>query len=269
MPQASSDEMDQAKFVFQGTVKKTRGTTMKAIPASDRTVIVRVDKLIHAADAFSDYAGREITVQLATNESVKANQTFIFFTNGWVVGEGLAVQSVGHRDATPSAVASLAAHPEDPVRSLKTREAVKRASAADLIVSGRVSSVRLPAHEATARATAMASGRTSEQISEHAPLWQEAVIDIDEVHKGDHSKKQVVVLFPSSTDVRWHNAPKFQAGQEGVFLLHKDQPAVRAAAVLAPTAEATGYTALHEADIQPLDELSHLTAASVESNGKK
>src|SRR5437016_3300553 len=118
---------------------------------------------------------------------------------------------------------------------------MEQAAAADLIVSGRVTAVRLPAAESQARATATAGGGTAERISEHAPLWQEAVIQIDDVHKGQHAKKLVVVRFPASTDVRWRHAPKFQVGQEGVFLLHKKQ-LTGAPTDMAATLEPDEYT---------------------------
>ncbi len=267
----SQDLTGQAKFVFQGTVQKMKSVAFKEVPVSDRTVVVRVDQLIHAPEVLRDYVGRDVTVQLAPGEKVAKGETLIFYTNGWTFGEGLALQSVGHKEATPSTVSALALHPGDPVASLHAREALAQAADADLIVSGRVSAVRLPPEEATARAAAMTSGRTTDRISEHAPLWQEAVIDIDEVHKGSHPEKHVVVKFPSSTDVRWHNAPKFHAGQEGVFLLHKGQVAARAirAAGAAAAAPAQGYTALHFEDFQPFDELPRIKLATEARSRKR
>jgi hypothetical protein len=258
----SEELAEKAKFVFQGTVQKLKATTSAEVPSSDRTVVVRVDRVVHAPDSLADYAGQEITVQLAPGEKVKAGQTFVFYTNGWVFGDSIAVQSVGHEEAKPTMMAALSSHPNDPVRSLETREAITQASNADLIVTGRVAAVRLPGQEALARATAMASGRTSERISEHAPLWQEALIDVDEVHKGSHRRKQVVVRFPSSTDVRWYKAPKFQPGQEGVFMLHKEQlPGGRAMAAAIGVGPEE-YTALDPADVQPLDELPRIRSAT-------
>jgi len=168
----------QAKFIFQGTVRRVRAATMREVPVTDNTVVVRVDRLIHAPEALTDYAGQEITVQLGAGE-VEQGQTYVFYANGWVFGDSLAVQSLGHEAATAPAVARLSSHPDDPVRSLASHEAHIQATQADLIVTGHVSAIRLPAAEVTARTTAMASGQTTERISEHAPLLQEAVIDID------------------------------------------------------------------------------------------
>jgi hypothetical protein len=268
MPPPSRTEQlaSQAKFVFQGTVNKVKAATMADVPVSDRTVVVRVDRVIQAPEVLRNHAGHEITVQLAPKEEpVKPKQTAVFYTNGWIFGDSIAVQSVGHENATPTAMAALSHHPEDPVQSLHTREALGQAAAADLVVTGRVAAVRLPAAEAQARATAATGGRTGERISEHAPLWQEAVIDVDQVHKGQGQPKQVVIRFPASTDVRWYKAPKFHTGQEGVFLLHKEQlkgpAAVAATTATAPALTAQEYTALHPADFQPLDQLPQIMLA--------
>jgi len=259
----SGSLIEQARFVFQGTVKKVKATTLKSVPASDRTIIVRVDRVIQSPEALSDYAGHDVTVQMAPGEKVRPGETLIFYTTGWIFGDSLAVQSVGHEEATAPRVAAMSAHPEDPVSSLHAHAAVTQALRADLIVTGRVSSVRVPAVEAAARAKAQAGSGTAERISEHAPMWQEAVIDVDETHKGRERRKQVVVRFPNSTDVRWYHAPKFHAGQEGIFLLHKQQvPAAKAKAASFAALKTPEYTALDPSDFQPLEQLSQIRLAA-------
>ena len=253
--------ISQARFVFQGTVKNLRASTLKAVPATSRTIVTRIDRVIQSPETLSGYAGHDVTVQLAPGERVRPGQTLIFYTTGWIFGDSLAVQSLGHEEATTTKVAAVAAHPEDPVRSLHAHEAMTQASRADLIVTGRVSSVRVPAAEVQARAKA--TGGTTERISEHAPIWQEAVIKVDGTHKGRERRKQVVVRFPSSTDVRWYHAPKFQAGQEGVFLLHKQQiSAVKAKAASLTALKPEEYTALNPGDFQPLDQLPQIRLAA-------
>jgi len=258
---SSPKQDDRADFVFQGTVTAANASAMKEVPATERTVIVRVDRLIQSPESLSDYAGQEITVQIADGKQVLPGQTLVFHTHGWVFGEGLAVQSIKEEESSPSVIASMSSHADDPVANLAFSAAKQQADAADLVVTGHVSAVRLPDAEVSARATNAASGRTTERISEHAPLWQEAVVDIDQVHKGQHSKKQVVIRFPSSTDVKWRNAPKFRTGQEGVFLLHKDQmpkSAVASLALGAAPLDEDQFTALQPADFQPLDQLPRL-----------
>jgi hypothetical protein len=266
---ATQPAPEQANFVFQGTVQQLKATTMpEEVPATSRTAVVRVDRIIRSPEALSDYAGRDITVEMVPSAKVTQSQVLIFHTNGWVFGEGLAVRAIRQEPATATGVAALAAHPDDPVRTLQTRDLDAQAQAADLIVSGRVAAIRLLEGEAEARATlSTAPTGGTRRISEHDPLWQEAVVQVDAVHKGTHPSKQVVVRFPSSTDVRWYHAPKFRAGQEGVFLLHKEQlapgtGAATAEAVSVPALGAGEYTALSQSDVQPLDELPNILRAT-------
>ena len=74
--------------------------------------------MIESPETLSDYAGHDITVNLAPGERDRQGERLIFHTTGWIFGDSLAVQSLGHAEATPSKVAAAAAHPEDPVRSL-------------------------------------------------------------------------------------------------------------------------------------------------------
>jgi hypothetical protein len=108
-------------------------------------------------------------------------------------------------------------------------------------------------------------------VSEHDPHWREAVIAVDDVHKGRDAKRDIVIRFPASTDVRWYRAPKFQAGQKGFFMLHdtlvttRKRRAGRGARALAPGAadvEATEhvYTALSPMDFQPYHESGGIRA---------
>ena len=104
------------------------------------------------------------------------------------------------------------------------------------------------------------AGSPTGPITEHEPQWREAIIQVDEVLKGTHQEKQVVVRFPGSTDVMWHGAPKFEPGQQGYFILHQAESkksrtkAAKKQRGKARGAEAEPYLALDSADFQPHDE---------------
>jgi hypothetical protein len=131
----------------------------------------------------------------------------------------------------------------------------RRIDEAHTVVSGRVTALRAPAlSKASARATS--GGR----ISEHAPLWQDAVVDVSGVFKGPKQKK-VVVRFPSSTDVRWRNAPRFRKGQQGTWLLQPASPLpVTGKATAAAAAPSGYYTALDPNDFHPAAQASVVRA---------
>jgi hypothetical protein len=240
---------ESAKFVFHGTVKRSGAANLKVIKDTARTVIVTVDKVIRAPKAFATFAGRDVTVQLAQGERVKKGQRALFHTNSWIFGENLAVQSLGH-DPVPSAAAAAKAPSIDPAHAAAHERIRGRFAAAPVVISGKVIAVGMPGPRVgAARATP-----EPVRISEHEPLWREAVVEVQEVHKGTVGKRQVVLRFPNSTDVRWHHAPKFAVGQQGVFSLRQDDVSGHATGVAASSFAAdTAYTALHDVDFQPAD----------------
>jgi len=247
-PRRRSEAMRDAAFVFKGTVQKVPGATMASVPVDDTTAIVRVDQILRAPEALAGLTGDVITVKLTERARPKRGEQAIFHTTGWLVGDGIAVRSLGHTDVD-SAAASRAAHPRDPVAAKAARDLERHRDDADLVVTGRVTAVRMPAEPPRRAATVKARA----PISEHAPAWREAIIDVHDVHKGAGSPKRLVVRFPSSTDVRWAAVPKFHPGQRGVFLLH---------AVAGRGVGKTRYEALHRDDFRPLDPLAQATKAS-------
>jgi len=274
MPRRSSvpGTTEQARFVFKGTVRRLKASTVRDVPASARTAVVRVDDIVYAPEALSDQLGHDITVLSTGRKPLQVGQQAIFYVNSGIFGESVAVVSLDHRAAegVPAAM-TAAAVGVSPARQLANRDALARFQQADVVVSGTVVSVSLPAGAAragTARASARAAvavtpaGTTSTApVSEHDPVIHDAEIEVAAVHKGRHTSSKVKVRFPASTDVKWYRAPKFHVGQEGFFMLHKDEaataarPAVRAAAVAVATdVSKAGFTALHPADVQPFDD---------------
>lgn len=259
-------------FVFKGTIKKLKSATMKGVPVDDRTVVVTVNQIIEAPPALADYNGQDITVQLGGRQKVRVGQELIFHTTSWIFGDSIAVRSLTEEPVTDRTAAMLSAA-DDPVERRAQREKRDRFDAADLVVSGKVVAVRLPAE--TAKRSGAASLDASDRapggpVSEHDPKWREAVIQVDEVHKGIHKKKQVVLRFPASKDVMWYGAPKFHPGQQGFFMLHKSKTekpkakrgrkrprkgVVEEAAVADSEVGITeAYTALDQTDFQPYNE---------------
>lgn len=247
----------QVTFVFKGTVLKLKAATMSDIPLTDRTAVVRVDEVIDAPEALSQYAGQEITVQVGGRKKIAKGQQLVFYTNGLMFGDTLAVKSIDHHEPKKvhEAVAMAAS---DPGKRLVERNVQARAATADAVVSGRVVSVRVPADVVATRASAVAvAGQMVERVSEHDPDWRIAEVQVDQVHSGSHAGKTAEIRFPSSDDVMWHYAPKFHAGTEGLFILYKSSRE-RAAARAAPTQDGGEYVCLHPADFQPLEKLSEL-----------
>jgi len=205
-----------ATFVFKGTIKKLKATTMKAAPASARTCIVTVNEVLEAPQNLTSYAGQDITVEFSERRQVKVGDQMIFHSISWLFGESVAVRSLYEEvEADPPTSPRAGAGTQR-----KQRETHKHFNDADLVVSGKVVEVRLPKSGPASKKSGTTKPATT-HVSEHDPKWREAVIEVADVHKGKSAKRRVVVRFPASTDVAWRRAPKFTAGQEGYFMLHE------------------------------------------------
>ena len=245
----------EASFIFKGTVLKLKATTTTEIPTSDRTIVARVDEIVRAPEALANYNGQDITVQLSGRKRVTKGQQVVFYANGLLYGESLAVEAVDH--GVPEAVhAAAATVVPDPVKNIVERDVLSRAATADTVISGRVTSVRVPA-DVVAAHSAVAGALPTERISEHDPDWRIAEVQVDQVHKGSHEGKTAEVRFPSSDDVLWHYAPKLRSGYEGLFILHKAERE-KAAARAAPTQDSGEYVCLHPADFQTWEKMGDL-----------
>jgi hypothetical protein len=218
------DLVRQSNVIVAATVTRLRAANVSAVPAFDNTAVVKVGRVYEAPRAIRGLAGSEITVFFNDPSLLRVGDQIVLFARTWLAGEHIAVHEVGWlpgRGPDDLGTRIAAARQGGADEDLRAR-----LDAADLVVRGRVTAVR-PAPPDPARG-----------VSEHDPLWQEAVIQVSSVLKGDRSLRQVVVLFPGSRDIAWVTAPRFRVGQEGVWILTRD-------------VEAKGFTALDPLDFQP------------------
>ncbi|HKI00005.1 MAG TPA: hypothetical protein VJ999_12920 [Candidatus Sulfotelmatobacter sp.] len=261
---AALDLAGKATFVFQGTVLKVKAANLPEVKDVDNTVVVKVTGVLQSPAMFQKSEGKEITVRLGPGQSVKAKQNAVFYTNGWIMGQkGFAVQSVGIQPA--AALSRSLQTSRTPTQRLADQTLTNRLATADSVVSGRVTSISEPgALETTAKVMGATSPIPPGRISEHDPKWRDAVIEVQETHKGDPTIKKVVIRFPSSDDVRWHKAPKFSPGQQGTFILHKavppGEPQVGHTVSLKEAGSPEAYTALHPEDFQPVQKHDEIKA---------
>lgn len=90
------DLLQQSQFAFQGTVTKVNAATLPQIRPTARTIVVKVDDVLHAPPSIlGDYKGKEITVQLDQPDALRAGEQFVFFTTSWMYGSSIAVREVG------------------------------------------------------------------------------------------------------------------------------------------------------------------------------
>ena len=91
---SKTETSPDATFVFKGTIKKLKATTMKAAPASARTCIVTVNEVLEAPQNLTSYAGQDITVELSDRRKASVGDRMIFHSISWLFGESVAVRSL-------------------------------------------------------------------------------------------------------------------------------------------------------------------------------
>jgi hypothetical protein len=235
----------KAEFIFKGTIQKVNAVTIEAVPVNDKTVVVKVDEILQAPESLRDFAGKEVTVQLIKPTQMKVGEQAIFYTKSWLYGLSIAVVEVGAPENVKSATPqSLIAQKEEVTKALGTlgdKDLRKRVASSDLIVVGKVVSVK--------PSEVMAAAVQTARLTEHDPQFLEATIEVQRAEKGTAPGKTVEVVFPSSMDVMWYKTPKLKVGQEGAFLLHAGEAEQALGVPKLPQV----YSMLEPSDFQPKD----------------
>src|SRR5881409_2317306 len=155
----------QSDIIFVGTVMQLGAVAVPEVPASDRTVVVRVDQVLEKPAAVALATGDSVTVQSVRAGSLKPSTQATFYTTGWIFGRGVAVREVGHEPGRSPVVAAderdAVARARREVNDADLKAHIQRAA---MVVAGRVEQVR-PAELAAAPAR-------PKRISEHDPDWQ-------------------------------------------------------------------------------------------------
>ena len=222
------DLLRQAPFVFRARVRQITRIG---------TAVVDVLEVIRAPAAFARLVGQQVTVRLVSSAgSLTAGETVVFFARGASFSDTIVVEELGRqRLATAADVVAglqdaLSLHSAEPLQGR-----LQRASA---VIVGRVATVH--------PSTVMAASALTRPMSEHDPHWTEAVVEVRRTISGSVTGNPVTVMFAASIDVMWYRAPKYHAGQQGIWLLQQELVPAEAIAELGPT-----YTTLNGNDYQP------------------
>jgi len=194
-----------ADFIFSGTLLKAHAATIDLDDASD-CAVVRVDRIIVGGEAVGPLAGRAITVRLRESDRARDGERRVYFTKGWHWGEDIGVIELNSITApTGPELRRMQSDIERQRQQQSDRELTERLRTAELVVMGRVISVR--------------RAEVPPLPTEHDPNWQEAVIEVRSVLRGGQPGARVTILFPGTDDPMWRAAPKFRRGTEGIWLL--------------------------------------------------
>jgi hypothetical protein len=241
-----ADLLKRSSIIFVGTVVRLGATSFMEVPSSSRTLIARVDAVIEKPAAISLKTGDNVTVEVRDPSPFRQGTQATFYTTGWILGEGIAVQEIGHEISEVKSSEMAVGKKQREVAQIRAGlgDVELRASvnAADLVFVGKVKAVR--------KALALSAAPL---VSEHDPDWHEAILQVVSPIKGGRTNESVVVRFPASLDVAWYGIPKFRDGQEGTFILKRDKISGAPKAMLEGIQVDT-FTALSPHDVLPKKE---------------
>jgi|SRR5882724_6092376 len=199
------ETLRQSELVFRAKIAKLGATTVALVPATENTIVVAVEEVYQSPDVLRLLAGNSITVLVKDTRGLHVGQQVLFLTTVRLYGESLAVVEVGRQLGEVDS--------NDPKQHLSA----EAQAASDELLSDRITRATLIVAGRVLYAKAIEPNPLT--MSEHSPLWSEVTIQVISVEKGTTPNGQVVVLYPESRDIMWYRAPKFHAGQEGVWIL--------------------------------------------------
>lgn len=205
----------QSEFIFVGTVQLTNSSTLMAGDVKNLAV-VQIDKILRAPAIFQGRQKEQITVKMQSLKDAEVGQQRLFFTNGWLFAESLAVVEVGSSRLADSRadIAELRSQVEQVVQDTREKALSERLARASVVVYGTVTAVAKDPNAVP-------------MITEHDPDWWTATIAVESVLKGLKGKIPKATLkisFAHSMDVVWANAPKPKKGDLGIWILHEEFP---------------------------------------------
>lgn len=235
LPEKLPNLVQDANYVFRATIERVGASNVEAVPASERTVVAKVEAVFEGAANHGDFTGRSVTVILPAGQAAQPGGSLDVFGRVLAYGESLAVDAIDVFEPTGD-VSSLDDQVRAAIATNRDKALQTRLKSAELVLLGAVTTgpARLPGGSALA-------------VSEHDPLWRVVEVRSEQVLRGTAEKVSVVIA--TSDDIRWFRSPKLKQGTRGIFILRmqerKDFP-VR------------GYLLIDPEDFRPVAELDRV-----------
>jgi hypothetical protein len=233
------DLLKKSTIVFKGTITHPHNKGLVPANTSEDTAVVHVDTVYYLRGNGMKLDGQDVLLKAKSISDDDVGKPQVFFAKSWLYGQSVALIEVARIPED----SEFAAKDEilESLERLGSNRVLYRIALANVIVTGKVSDI-VPATE----------------LSEIPPTSREglqfAVIQIDSVEKGQYSLKTIKVLFSSSAEPRWR-MPRFHKGQEGIWLLQRNQTERKG-----PLYGIPAFTALDSDDFHPTDEIEAIRA---------
>ena len=206
MKHTVSEAREIAEFVFVGTVQRVGETSLAEVGKSENMMVVRIDNVLTVPVAVPLRPNDKVTVAVIQPSAFAVGTQAVFYAKGWLYGSGVALIELAHEDPQPAAALTQAR------LDIHDARFAARIRSSDMVVLGTVQETR----------AAPAEGG-KKRITEHDPMWKEAVVKVTTGIKGATANEIIVVRFPASMDVAWYRAPKLKKGQKATLFMKRDQ----------------------------------------------
>lgn len=208
--------------VFYGVVSGIGRASFDGVPDSTKTIVVKIIDVELKVEAVPLAEGDPVTVLVKRVADFHIGDTAVFYTVGWIIGNGVAVKEVSHvrykKPGQPSKLAA-ASHVSKQLAKTEDSDLLTLTKSARFIFQGPVMSIAPePAQLSKELTIPPTSDETEGYESEHEPGWHYALIRVENVIKGNAVQTEVLVRFASSPDVAWIGAPKLSVGERATFL---------------------------------------------------
>jgi hypothetical protein len=251
--------MNNSTLTFRGRIIALGESNVNGVDKRDQPMLVRVERVEagHSKELrkFGSLGGKELTVVINPSfrlrPIIRKNMSAIFFVDPLMYETHIAV--IANAFATDETVTNLAGRVQAAANEAMQKPLKDAVTAAAGVISGVVQEIRQLPPDKLRDLQRVANGR--DLFSEHSPRWRIAVVRVESVLKGDPNEKAVFVIFPSTDDRFWSASPKFKTGDQGIWLLHRDQLSdERTNVLLTPEpfqgGQVSAYTALGSEDFQ-------------------
>jgi hypothetical protein len=202
--------LEQAKFVFIGTVTETGASNLKALKAAADLVLVKIERVAQAPPALTGVVGTTVTVKIPAETMLKSEETKLFFTNGLMFGENLAVEASAIEDLEKSYDETVM-DIKNAVANIEREERLERINKAMLILEGRV--------------TKMEESELNQKypLTFDSPYWVSVTIRISRVIKGKYEGKTIEAFINKGGESEEGAALEIEIGKTGVWLLGREK----------------------------------------------
>lgn len=193
-------------YIFTGKIVQSQASNVIQIKNTENTSIVEVRNVLKASPGHEHFKGKNITMVNNSGKQFKEGEEHLFFTKTWLFAETLAVilKQVNPVSDEVSIIEEMKKYDQ----KLYDDNLKVRLERSQLVFLGEVTDI----NEADLPQTS---------LSEHAPYWKTAFVEVREPLKGNFAVDKIQVYFSGSMDTHWYKSPKLQAGDKGIFLLNR------------------------------------------------